>query len=90
MGDPVRLLILVALSLPIFGQRIEVGVKGGVPVTAAFQTGSLFNIDFGESASSATRRYTVGPMVELNLPHVSVLSSTCSITVWDSLISQKP
>ena len=26
-------------------------------------------MDFGESASSATRRYTVGPMVELRLPH---------------------
>ena len=65
----VQVVLLVLVSLPCFGQQLEFGVKGGIPVTSAFQTGSFFTMDFGESASSATRRYTVGPMVELRLPH---------------------
>jgi hypothetical protein len=65
----VRTLLLIIFSLPCFGQRIEAGVKGGVPVTSAFQTGSFFTLGFGEAASSATRRYTAGPTVELQLAH---------------------
>ena len=66
---PVRILLLVMLTLPCFGQSVQLGVKGGVPVTDAFQASSFFTLDFGSSGSSATRRYTVGPMVELQLPH---------------------
>ena len=65
----VQVVLLVVVSVPCFGQKLEFGIKGGIPVTSAFQTGSFFTMDFGESASSATRRYTVGPMVELRLPH---------------------
>jgi hypothetical protein len=64
-----KVVLLVLVSLPCFGQKIEVGVKGGVPLMNAFETGSFFTMNFGEGASSATRRYTVGPMVELRLPH---------------------
>lgn len=75
-----RILIIVAATVtmslgPLFGQdsttgnAFQFGIKGGVPLTDPFQTGSWFNIDFGESASAATRRYTVGPMAELRLPH---------------------
>lgn len=65
-----RMVLLIVLSLPCFGQKLDFGVKGGIPVTDAFQTtGSYFNMSVGWSASSATRRYTVGGMVELRLPH---------------------
>jgi hypothetical protein len=57
------------LSLPCFGQMFEAGIKGGVPFAQAFETGSFFTIGFGEAASSAPRRYTVGPMAEVRLPH---------------------
>jgi hypothetical protein len=64
-----RTLLLVATALPCFGQPVEFGVKGGIPLTEAFETGSFFLIDFGEGATSATRRYTIGPTVETRLPH---------------------
>ena len=43
--------------------------KVGVPLSETFETGSFFTIGFGEAATSATRRYTVGPVVELGLSH---------------------
>jgi hypothetical protein len=52
----------------LFGQTLEIGVRGGVPVTPAFETSSEFHLANGELGSSATRRYTVGPMVRLHLP----------------------
>lgn len=65
-----RIVLLIVLSFPCLGQKLDFGVKGGIPVTDAFQTGSsYFNMSVGWSASSATRRYTVGGMVELQLPH---------------------
>ena len=64
-----QLILFTFLATACFGQRIEVGVKVGAPVTSAFDTGSEFHIDFGESATSATRRYTVGPMIGVRLPH---------------------
>jgi len=64
-----RTLFLVATALPCFGQPVEFGVKGGIPLTEAFETGSFFLIEFGEGATSATRRYTIGPTVETRLPH---------------------
>jgi opacity protein-like surface antigen len=50
--------------LPALAQPISVGVKGGVPITDAFET---FR---GNSASYATntKRYLVGPTVQFNLP----------------------
>jgi hypothetical protein len=57
--------------VPLSAQEraISFGVKGGVPITAAFDANSFFTIDFGEGSSSATRRYIVGPEIELRLPH---------------------
>jgi opacity protein-like surface antigen len=43
---------------------VSVGVKGGVPLTDAFSTVS----DATRGYFSTTRRYIVGPSVELNLP----------------------
>jgi hypothetical protein len=60
-------LLLIPLLSP--AQTLDLGVKGGVPLSDAFETGGEFHIDFGEAAVSATRRYTVGPMLKLSLPH---------------------
>ena len=54
-----------------WGQSVELGVIGGVPVTEAYNTGTglyprLCNHAGG---SSATRRYTVGPEFRIALPH---------------------
>jgi len=62
-----RTLILLSVSA-CFGQRLEIGAKVGVPVTEAFETDAFFQIGFGHGATSATRRYTVGPMVGIRLP----------------------
>lgn len=58
------LLPLLALGLP--AQRFSVGVKAGVPVTAMFHTSDSWDL---ERSFSKTKRYTVGPSVELRLPH---------------------
>ncbi|HXP87765.1 MAG TPA: outer membrane beta-barrel protein [Bryobacteraceae bacterium] len=61
-----RLVVFAALvPLASFGQRFQFGVKGGVPLSDTMETGSAY----GEGATSATRRYTVGPTVELGLSH---------------------
>jgi hypothetical protein len=57
------------VPLVSFGQRFEFGAKAGVPLSETFETGSLFHIGSGEGSTSATRRYTVGPTVELKLWH---------------------
>jgi hypothetical protein len=64
-----QLVLLTVVVTACFGQQIEIGAKIGVPVTSAFETGSEFHIDFGESATSATRRYTIGPMIGVQLSH---------------------
>jgi hypothetical protein len=69
LGNVRTFLVVLLSTLPCFGQQIEVGVKGGVPITDAFETGEEFHLDFGEGATSATRRYTVGPVIEVRLPH---------------------
>ena len=56
--------ILVSICLvaaaPAFGQRLALGVKGGVRATDDFLSGS---------ATSESKRYVVGPMVEVLLPY---------------------
>ena len=61
-------ILLAFIPLACWSQTVEIGVQGGVPLTQSFETGSFFTIDFGEGAMSATRRYTVGPMVRMSLP----------------------
>ena len=63
-----RLILLTIFTTICSAQRIEVGAKVGTPLTEAFETGSEFHIDFGEGATSATRRYTIGPTIEVQLP----------------------
>jgi hypothetical protein len=62
-------LLCLATTLPSAAQQFEIGVKAGVPITDSFATSSSFGIDFGEGATSATQRYTIGPTVGLHLPH---------------------
>jgi opacity protein-like surface antigen len=51
-------------SIPMFAQGVSIGVKGGVPITDAF------NAVQGNSASyvTNTHRYLVGPTGEVHLP----------------------
>jgi hypothetical protein len=51
------------VSTACFSQHLELGVKGGLPLASALETGSFFRLDFGEGATSGTRRYTIGPLV---------------------------
>ncbi|MEO5926413.1 MAG: outer membrane beta-barrel protein [Bryobacteraceae bacterium] len=51
-------------ALSSYAQAVSIGVKGGVPITDAFETTK------GNSAAYATntKRYIVGPTVQFNLP----------------------
>jgi hypothetical protein len=52
-----------------WGQSVEVGSVGGVPLTRAFDMAPrLIYFCHYEGATSATRRYIVGPEVRLSLP----------------------
>lgn len=62
-------IFVILFAVPGLSQLIEVGARVGTAVTRAFDTGSEFHIDFGEGATSATLRYTVGPMIGVRLPH---------------------
>ena len=54
-----QFLLVTVLATPAFAQGIRFGVKGGVPLSTYFETGFRY--------SSATRRYTVGPSVEVSV-----------------------
>ena len=62
---PMRLILLfLSATLAAFPQVLSVGVKGGVPLTDAFQA----NLTGNKNYFFNTKRYTVGPTVELHLP----------------------
>lgn len=64
------LAVLVCLAAVGWGQSVELGVIGGVPATEAYETGTGLDPHFCNyaDASSATRRYTVGPEFRISLP----------------------
>jgi len=59
----IRLLLLAALAAPAWAQSISVGVRGGVPLSDAFEAvpGAL-------SFSNVPHRWTAGPTLEVRLP----------------------
>ncbi len=60
-----RLALLFTLTAAAaFPQLVSFGIKAGVPFTDAFDTVQQRDLSY----VSDTRRYTFGPMVELNLP----------------------
>jgi hypothetical protein len=67
-----NVLLLALLGTAGIGQTLEVGVAAGIPVTSAFETGYQTGVSAGPygpaGATSATRRYTVGPMIGVQLP----------------------
>ena len=65
---PVLFLAFLLMAGPCAAQRIEIGAKLGVPLTSTIETTS-YSGHSDEESSSATRRYTVGPMVGIRLPH---------------------
>ena len=57
--------LFFALAIPAAGQQLAVGVKGGVPLLDAFELNAslpFFRYTFN------TKRYTVGPSVDVALP----------------------
>jgi hypothetical protein len=68
----------VLSSVAGFGQKVELGVVTGASVSADFETASLFSpggiLPTGESQysttflSNASRRFVIGPRVEVMLP----------------------
>ena len=54
----ISVLFMTAGSLALFGQSLSIGVKGGVRASD----------DFQYAATSESRRYAVGPMLEVALP----------------------
>ncbi len=54
------LLMAVLLCAPLAAQLIDWGVKGGIPFNDAIQAAGSFHNNFS--------RWTVGPVVEINLP----------------------
>ncbi len=63
-----KLWLIACFPLACWSQTVDIGVKAGVPLSDAFETQSQFHICFGAGATSATRRYTIGPMVRVFLP----------------------
>lgn len=59
-----KLFALLLLAAPVAFPQFSVGVKAGVPVTDFFDTVSSPRFGF----NSDTKRYIIGPMVQLNLP----------------------
>jgi hypothetical protein len=58
------MLVLFLTSFPAFPKWLSVGVKGGVPLANAFETATSRDLRY----FSDTKRYTVGPVVELRFP----------------------
>lgn len=58
-------LLALVIALPECGQGIHLGIKAGVPITEYFETGRTGGLRGSAEYSAATRRYTVGPSVEL-------------------------
>jgi opacity protein-like surface antigen len=57
-------LLLCLLAAPGFAQWFSIGVKGGVPLTNAFDTVTQGDVSY----LTDTKRYTVGPVVDLRFP----------------------
>lgn len=62
-----HLLVLLFLTAPAFPQGIDWGFRAGVPLTDAFKHGLTSPLNLA-TYTSDTRRYTLGPTVELRLP----------------------
>jgi hypothetical protein len=60
-------LLLFLIPVPVFSQSLDFGFKAGVPLTDAFKHGITAPLS-PSTYRSDTRRYTLGPTVELRLP----------------------
>jgi hypothetical protein len=55
-----RLVLLFAVTGGVHARDFRFGIKGGVPITRYFETGSTRGLRGDHEYSAATRRYTVG------------------------------
>jgi len=63
-------LLLVAAASCASAQGIHFGFEAGVPLTEYFETGRSADLHGSREYSAATRRYTVGPVIEFQwTPH---------------------
>lgn len=64
-----QVLFFVWAAGSVFAQPVLFGAKGGVPLTNAFRLGgAVTGSSGGGNYFSNTKRYTVGPVVEVRLP----------------------
>jgi hypothetical protein len=56
--------LLLLCAEAVFGQRLSIGVKGGVPISGGFEGGTQGPV----STAAVLKRYTVGPSAEVALP----------------------
>jgi len=67
-------LLVIVLSVPCaaIAQTLSLGIKGGIPLTEAFDTANFAGLSAGGttkiSYTSRAKTYTVGPAVEVSLP----------------------
>jgi hypothetical protein len=59
--------LLLAAASSAFAQRISVGIKAGVPLTGLLRSDDVSGLCCLEVATQ-TRRYTIGPVVDIGLP----------------------
>src|ERR1700730_16284985 len=57
---PARTFFVLISALPAFCQGFHLGVKGGIPITQYFETGTTADRNESATYSAATRRYTIG------------------------------
>jgi hypothetical protein len=56
---------LLAAATSAFAQHVTVGIKAGVPLTDVVQVADFIN---GQPFQAHTKRYTIGPIVDIGLP----------------------
>ena len=59
--------LLLAATSSAFAQHISVGIKAGVPLTGLLRTNSR-DVRWGGEFPTQTKRYTIGPVVDIGLP----------------------
>jgi hypothetical protein len=62
------LLVSLFLLTNAFGQSLSVGIRGGVPFTAALSDLTTNGADVVSRSFSNSNQYIIGPMLELHLP----------------------
>ncbi|HYL75480.1 MAG TPA: outer membrane beta-barrel protein [Bryobacteraceae bacterium] len=96
MRTAIPFLCVTMLSTLAFGQRpFSVGIKGGVPWTDAFSDTTTHGVDTITHAFSDSKKFVIGPMVELNLPlgvsiEADALYRPLNLTTMNTVLPRPP